>query len=149
MSLFSKNNNTVDIDKFERTIESLEQAKGDLIKELQDARRTIASFVDVKTVYEEENNKLILAHKQEIEQLKIQLESEKKSVAKKVNYELSKIGTAFVNEEIMKETPTSSTDDIYKQFQNMKLGSVEANEFYVKNKDAIRTHLQETTNNKQ
>jgi len=127
---FFKKNETIEL---QLQIDDLMAEKESLQKQCKDYQNTIAGFVDIKATYEDKTNKLMKQHESEVSQLKLSVELEKKSVAKKVNAELRRIGVStFVAEEVSPEVNTGSPEMIFRKFESMKAGSKEALEFYTK-----------------
>ncbi len=126
MNIFKRDNTT----ELRDQIGELEARNLTLKEECAEYRRTITGFVNVKASYEAEKEKLMALHKNELTQLKQQIEIEKKSVAKKVNAELASIGVSqFVPEEISSGSPLQSPEAILEQFTSMP-ESPEKHEFF-------------------
>lgn len=116
--------------QLKQEIESKDALILQLQTELQDYRKSMTSFSNQKMEYEGEKTKLMDAHKAETQLLKQQIEMEKKSVAKKVNAELSAIGVSqFVPEEISLEGLMQSPESILERFTSMP-ESPEKHEFF-------------------
>ena len=116
--------------QLKQEIESKDALILQLQTELQDYRKSMTSFSNQKMEYEGEKTKLMDAHKAETQLLKQQSEMEKKSVAKKVNAELSAIGVSqFVPEEISLEGLMQSPESILERFTSMP-ESPEKHEFF-------------------
>jgi hypothetical protein len=128
---FFKKNDTLEL---QSQIDDLMEEKFNLIKEMKDYKKTISSFVDVKSVYESEKLKLMESHKQEIQTLKQSIESEKKSVARKVNQELAKIGIKqeFLAEEISPNGPDMTSPEMIRERWMIMPESPEKHEFFRK-----------------
>jgi hypothetical protein len=135
MALFNLNEKK--ILELQDTIGELEEKNSGLLKECQGYKQTIASFMDVKASYDDEKSKLVKKYEISLNQLKEQIEMEKKSVAKKVNMELSAIGIkTFIPEEISEEVTVSSPEQILKQFTSME-ESPEKHAFFKKYEKVI------------
>lgn len=105
-------------------LDELQEKNSVLIQECHGYKKTIASFVDVKSSYDEKEHKLIKQYEKQIAELNLSLEKEKKSVARKFNQALAKIGvTKFAPEEIVQSEQTpSSSKAIYDKFISMPEG---------------------------
>lgn len=126
MNFFKKNESL----ELKSQIDDLMAEREVLQKQMKDYERTISSFMSVKSSYEDEKNKLMLAHKAELQSIKQALEIERKSVAKKVNQELAKIGVSeFVAEEISPESNSTSPDAIINKWLSMP-ESTEKHDFF-------------------
>ena len=140
MDIFGKNKTL----ELQGQIDDLTEQVGNLQKQCSDYQRTIAGFVNVKASYEEENNKLAKKYESSIAQLKQEIESEKKAVAKRVNMELSSIGVSqFIPEEISQEGfGTMSPEMICNKFISME-ESAEKHEFFKKHEKVISQFLKQ------
>ncbi len=116
-----------------------------LKEECQGYRRTISSFVDVKSKYEESEKQLVKKYEIQIGQLKKDLETEKKSVARKVNQKLLTIGVSTFLPEEISVANNFSEEDIFKQFMKMS-ESPEKHEFFQKHEKAIDRAMKKSNN---
>lgn len=104
-------------------ISTLQEQNNLLKQELDDNRSTISNFATLKANWDDEKTKLMTAHKKELENYKLLLDRETKSVNRKVNKVLESIGvTKFAVEEISPESTLQSDTDVYKKFCSMPQG---------------------------
>ncbi len=126
MGLFKKDKSV----ELQSQIDDLLDENTNLKQECAGYKKTISAFVGVKTAYDEEKNKLMKSHENEVSKLKQQIELEKKSVAKKVNAELASIGIhQFVPEEISMDNLMLSPESLLEKFTSMP-ESPEKHEFF-------------------
>lgn len=143
MGLFKKDNK-VEVELQEQ-IDDLVEQNFNLKEECAGYRKTISGFVGVKTSYESEKAKLMKTHESEISKFKQQIEMEKKSVARKVNSELTSIGISqFVPEEISIDGLMQSPESILDKFTSMQ-ESPEKHKFFEANKEMISKALKSKT----
>ncbi len=129
MNFFKKN----DMIELQSKLDDVIAERDNLLSQMKDYQKTISTFVNVKSQYDSEKEKLMKAHKEEINTLKHSMECEKKSVARRVNIELAKIGIKqeFVAEEISPNTNNMSPDNIIDKWMTMD-ESPEKHEFFKK-----------------
>jgi len=138
------NFNEKKITKLQKAIQKLEDEKLDLFDEIDEYKKTINSFVNTKTALENEKVKLTKKYENDLIQLNKEMELEKKSVAKKVNAELSKIGiTEFLPDEVSGEmSQQDEAAKIVQQFKSMP-ESVEKHEFFNKYEKIISKFIKQ------
>ncbi len=136
LSVFKKNKAST-ADPLQSQMTKLQEHNISLQEECKELKKTISAFVGVKAAYEDEKNELVKEYESKFAMLKQQLELEKKSVAKKVNAELSTIGVQqFLSEEISDESTFISPEEIVKRFTSMA-ESPEKHEFFKKYEKTI------------
>ena len=140
MALFDLNKKRVL--ELENQVDDLVSTNAKLLEDIANYKQTISSFVGVKTAYDAEKAKLMKKHESEVNQLKHQIESEKKSIARKVNAELSSIGVQrFFAEEISAEGVSNhSPESIVSQFTSMPESELK-HEFFKVNEKVISAFL--------
>lgn len=135
------------INKFQARITELENARdSDYSKmkamqaEMDDYKKTIASFPGLKTQYDLEKTQLVSAHSKEIESLQMEIKKEKTSVARKVNEAIANAGlnNSFLLDNIT-ISPVLSKEQILENFQS--LPKEKQTEYYQKNKEVISQAL--------
>jgi hypothetical protein len=133
-------------DNKERLIESLrtkneqlENSNKLMLSEIRDYKKTINEYVDIKYEYDANLKKMAKDYSDKIFELNNQLESERKSVNRKVNLALANIGVgnSFFAEEIV---PTMSSNDIKETFNRMPEGK-QKHEFYEKHKNVLTQNI--------
>ena len=91
--------------------------------EIADYKKSMTSFSNQKMIYENEKSSLVSKYENSIAQLKQEIEIEKKSVAKRVNKELFRIGISdFIPEEISQESNMLSPEIALDKFASMQEG---------------------------
>ena len=127
--------------ELEDQIDDLVVTNSKLLEDVANYKKTISSFVGVKTAYEAEKAKLMKNHASEVSQLKQQMETEKKSIARRVNAELSSIGVSrFFAEEISVENVQHSAESIVTQFTSMSESPLK-HEFFKQNEKVLSAYL--------
>jgi predicted ATP-dependent protease len=118
--------------------EELSSRLQQLNEECANYKRTISSFVGVKTGYENDLTNLKKAHAKELNSLKEEIQAENLSVAKRVNKALADIGVKeFASEEVSDNTNTEKS--VYDKF--MSLSGAEKTEFFQKNEATLTRML--------
>ena len=120
MSLFDKGK-TKQMIELQNQYDSLTHNYALLKQECTGYKQTISAFVGVKTGYEDEVQKIKQAHALETQNLKLELEKEKKAVARKVNKALADIGVReFAAEEISVNHTNDTPEAVYSKFMALK-----------------------------
>jgi hypothetical protein len=123
-------------------LQSINQQLSDELSSLKEEnvnyKRTISTFVGVKTGYEADLEKVKALHKQELSALNTALEAEKKSLAKKFNKALADIGVNEFAAEEVSNTKTDDTKTVYDTFVGLK--GAEKTEYFKKH-EATLTRL--------
>ena len=138
MSMFGKSDVSLlqkRIDELELSLDTSVGRVSELEKENMDYKSTISNFHLSTAKYDKQIEDMKKQHETEIRQLNNKLVETEKSVNKKLNQELQKMGVSTFLLEIPVEIKNSK--EVYQQFMAMPNGSLKT-EFFNKNEKLIR-----------
>lgn len=130
--MFGKSSLQVRVDELEQEAETYNSTIRTLMEENESYKRTIASFVGVKTSYEAEKDKMTQEHEKKVKVLEDTLKKTELSVNQKVNEALTSIGVTTFPAENMILGDSKSPAELMETFNS--LTGVEKSTFYQKHK---------------
>lgn len=136
--MFGKSS-SIEIKKLQEQLEDSESRIQTLMEENDGYKRTIASFVGVKSSYEAEKEKMAKEYESKIKALENTLKKTEQSVNQKVNESLTKIGVTTFPAENTILSDSKSPDELMEQFNS--LTGTEKTQFYQKHKAQLSQAL--------
>jgi len=137
------NNKTIEdeplVKELRSRIAKLELNNGELLSRIDADKSTIEAFAQVKQGYETRLQQLSADHTKQVEQLKLDLATEKQSVNRKVNKTLARIGVNDFAPEEITQTGTMNAKDVYEKWQSLK--GYEKGKYFKANEPVINSFL--------